>query len=114
MFYSISNFKDIGFDHNTADAAAKHCNSLIDDNGQVLHGNVLEDGSYINFTSERKPTDTHVLIGIGTSETGLFDNRSKPIKKEKLTQAQVDSVFEKHNRKLETENDFLRKKNGIT
>jgi hypothetical protein len=96
MFFTGKLFKEYVRPED-AETIAKLVNGTIDQNGIVLYGNFYGEGKANNFTSERKPGDTHICIGIGMSQMGIFE----PLKD---SSPQVDKASEDELMKLMTQN----------
>lgn len=108
MFFTKQHFTKF-LTETEANTMAKLANQIIDQNGVVLYGNAYQDGKCNNFSTENKPGDTHVLIGIGLSEMGLFSSMGT-IKKEKPTESELVEVMEQRSKILEREISTLRSK----
>lgn len=81
MFFTAANFKMVGAQ---AELAAKIANEIIDKQGMVLYGN-LYVGRADNFTSDKKPQDTHVGIAVGLTEMGIFEPAEEELVLDKVT-----------------------------
>lgn len=90
-----------------ADTVAKICNDLINKNGVVLYGNLYESGESKSFKSEKSEFDSHVCIGIGMSEMGIFDE-TEVIAVNRPEDKDIVELTETRNKMLEREVDNLR------
>ena len=110
MFFSKDHFRKY-FDDVESQTIARICNEIIDNHGVVIYGNAYNDDKLNNFSTDQKIPDTHVMIGIGLSEMGIFQSQGN-IKTEKPTESELVKIMEKRTQALEREAKALRSNNG--
>jgi len=109
MFFTADNFTNI-LPYKQAELVAKVAEEIIAKSGMPLTGNLYSDGSYINFSTEKERTDTHVLMAIDVAEMGIFAPSKSPIAVERPEESELVKATDDLNRMLARENMNLRSK----
>lgn len=113
MFFTYKNFMSITGDAESAKLCAQAANNIINQEGTVLYGNLLEDGTADNFTSTQSNINTHVSLAIGMSEMGLFDGvRTKGVHIEKPDNDEMATILKQQVEMLRAEMRQLRGKDN--
>ena len=106
MFFNRDHF--IGLvDDDIADSVAKLANQIIDDNAKVVYGNLFEDGTIENLSTEKNKFATHVALAIGLFEMGVFRS-SKKIHIDKTEADEIAEASAILARQLRVENNNIR------
>ena len=96
------------------DDQAEHTKRLVNQhlgqNGVPLYGNVLENGEFHNFTTEKKPTDSHVLMAVLPQEMGSKRPLSAPVKLDEPSEESLARALADHNKELQRQITQLRGK----
>lgn len=107
MFFHWTNFKSF-LSEDQAKYAAKLMNDLIDREGKVVYGTLTSDEQCVDFSSEKKKTDTHVGIVLGVEQMGALKPLDSPPKIDKPTEEDFYLAIGDKNKALEKENEVLR------
>lgn len=102
MFFGKNNFTTLPGDQDK-EVAAQTANDIIKANGVVLYGRYLNDGTGINFTTERKKEDSHVLIGIGIKEMLEFDPADSYVQTASVSEESMLKAQERYIKQMERE-----------
>jgi hypothetical protein len=86
MFFHYKNFqKELAYmTQDQLEHITRVANEVINEHGVVCWGRAGNDGSINNFTSVKRPTDTHVGIVIGVREMAAFEPDATPVKRNRL------------------------------
>lgn len=108
MFLHKDHFIEAGFDPDSAELAAKIGNGIIDNDGKVVTGELLQNGEIHSFGSEQGVNDTHVGILIGLSLMGKLKPHASPVALERPTKQDLERMLGDRVKQLEQENRMLR------
>lgn len=109
MFVTEKSFLELKqLDGPAKNMVAKVVNSIIDREGVVLYGTINTDGSYINFTTENKKNDTHVLMSVAPDQMGLLEPSDKEVKVNPLSDADKIEADRRRLKDVEAELHQLR------
>jgi len=100
-FFHYKNFTDL-LSEDQARAIAKKADNIMEGDGMLFFGCVYADGTASDFSTEKKPTDTHVVIAIGAQAMAAFTPASASMKKDGLSDAEVKRAMEQRIAVLES------------
>lgn len=108
------NFEGVFTDRKTRETAALAADEVVKARGSVLYGKVTESG-YLNFTTEKKPGDTHKILCIGTKALALLAPENEDyILEERVQDEGILYEMQKQIKFLTTELELARKGQGGT
>jgi len=107
MFFSLENFTSLP-NKQDREVAANTANDVVKDRGTVFYGRFLKDGTGVDFTTERKATDSHVLIGIGIRQMAEFAPTKTYIQTSSVDEERILESQKMYIAQLERENKNLR------
>lgn len=111
MFFHWTNFKSF-LSEDQAKYAAKLMNDLIDKQGHVVYGTYTSEDECLDFSSEKKRTDTHVGIVLGVEQMGSLKPLDSEPKIDKPTEEDYYRAIADKNKSLERELEGLKRRGG--
>jgi len=111
MLFHEDNFTEV-LNRDQANIVAKLCNQLINSNARVFYGTMFADGSGKEFSTDKKPQDTHVMLGVNASLMGSLAPSDVSIALDKPSKEDHERAMADRVRQLERELRIERSKNN--
>lgn len=106
MFVTEKSFRELkNLEPEVRVMVAKIVNRLLDKSAEVLYGEIYDNGTYHNFTTEQDKNDTHVILAICPSEMGLLEPIEESVAKQEITEEEKE--FDKDQRIDDLEKELL-------
>lgn len=101
MFFTTKFFKDHGFKDETADYLRKVCDQFIDENSEVVTGEVLTNGAITGFSNKRESHHSHTGLILGLHTMGTEKPHAAPIKLDRATKEDHEAMLSDRVKQLE-------------
>lgn len=107
MIFHKHHFNNV-LDDGQASLIAKMANQVIDQKAKVLYGTLFTNGDAIDFSTDKKSTDTHVTLALGIEPMGEMSPSPAPVALDKPNFEDIAKAQGERLRILESENKQLR------
>lgn len=110
MLFHESHFREVLNEDQSA-IVAKLCNQIINSNSKVFYGTMFSDGRGVEFSTEKKRVDTHVMLGVDISLMGTLTPSEVSVALDRPTDMDYNRTLKDRVAQLERELRLERSKN---